>query len=116
MYAGNQAAGQQTFDFQVMACLYNPRAAGQGGAAALDSTLVESLYYMRRKGSARRAFTFQAVASRYNPRAAGQGGYPALDSANAESLYHLFNTLHYNSLLLSEEFLVPISANKRVSV
>ena len=33
MYAGNQAAAQQTFDFQGIARRYNPREAGQGGPA-----------------------------------------------------------------------------------
>ena len=56
---------------------YQPRAAGRSGEAASDCTNVQSLYYVRRKGSAAHAaFTFQAVAPGIIPAQRGEAEKP----------------------------------------
>ena len=64
-----RAAG---FTFQSMAPWYNPCAAGRSGETASDCTNVQSLYHVRRKGSA-----------------AQRSGEAASDCTNIQSLYHV---------------------------
>ena len=59
------------FTFQSMAPWYNPCAAGRSGETASDCTNVQSLYHVRRKGSA-----------------AQRSGETASDCTNVQSLYH----------------------------
>ncbi|MCM1186692.1 MAG: hypothetical protein NC251_01885 [Lachnoclostridium sp.] len=51
MSAENQAAAQQTFDFQAMDSYNVPRSGSKAAQADLDSAPAESFYHERRKSS-----------------------------------------------------------------